>query len=65
MHSLFGITFILYLRKLSAGKGFWKNFRIVNYSSMSNCSTQYIYTFNKYFREKEAISFETVTAQLL
>ena len=25
MHSLFGITFVLFLLKLSAGKGFWKN----------------------------------------
>jgi hypothetical protein len=24
MHSLFGITFVLFLLKLSAGKGFWK-----------------------------------------
>ena len=25
MHTLFGITLVLYLLKLSAGKGFWKN----------------------------------------
>ena len=27
MHTLFGITLVLYLLKLSAGKGFWKNLR--------------------------------------
>ena len=29
MHTLFGITLVLYLLKLSAGKGFWKNLRNV------------------------------------
>jgi hypothetical protein len=33
MHSLFGITFVLFLLKLSAGKGFWKNFRIADETS--------------------------------
>ena len=27
MHTLFGITLVLYLLKLSVGQGFWKNFR--------------------------------------